>query len=260
MASPRARRRGSRSTRSSPGASTRARSGSGLFKSEDRGRHWQRRLFGSGYMYAAAWRSTRSTTRCTSGPFADDGIWKSTDFGETFQRIDRAPGAPHDEYLGFSGRGIAVDPHHHRIVFHAGESGSGARRMPARAGSTSRPSPTRRSSSTRRLARRLCDRGSRRVQEHRRRRFVRPEVRGPHLEDRLGADSSDPSQRALRRDRGDGVFKSTDGGETWFDVNLGLHLQVKGSCWIKTIPTPCTPRRGLGLQDHDRRAIALDRG
>jgi bifunctional DNase/RNase len=27
---------------------------------------------------------------------------------------------------------------------------------------------------------------------------------------------------------GDGVFKSTDGGETWFDVNQGLHLLVKG--------------------------------
>ena len=27
---------------------------------------------------------------------------------------------------------------------------------------------------------------------------------------------------------GDGVFKSTDGGETWSDVNLGLFPDVKG--------------------------------
>ena len=54
---------------------------------------------------------------------SDDGIWKSTDFGETFTRIDRAPGAPADEYLGLSGRGIAVDLRNHTTVYHAGDSG-----------------------------------------------------------------------------------------------------------------------------------------
>ena len=42
-----------------------------------------------------------------------DGIWKSTDFGETFTRIDRAPGAAPDEFLDLNGRGITVDPNNH---------------------------------------------------------------------------------------------------------------------------------------------------
>jgi hypothetical protein len=43
-------------------------------------------------------------------------LWKSTDYGDTFTRIDRAPGAPAGVYLGFSGQTVTVDPHHHRTV------------------------------------------------------------------------------------------------------------------------------------------------
>ena len=50
------------------------------------------------------------------------GIWKSTDFGETFTRIDRAPGADPGVFLGLKGRGIVVDPHHHRTVYFAGRN------------------------------------------------------------------------------------------------------------------------------------------
>ena len=48
-----------------------------------------------------------------------NGIWKSTDFGETFTRIDRAPHALPGEFLNLSGRGITVDPHRHRTVYMA---------------------------------------------------------------------------------------------------------------------------------------------
>ena len=85
----------------------------------DHGRHWRRRRFG--------W-STNYTTGVSVDPFdhsiyiatignlgiPTNGIWKSTDFGETFNRIDRAPNTPGDQFLDLSGRGITVDPHRHR--------------------------------------------------------------------------------------------------------------------------------------------------
>ena len=48
-----------------------------------------------------------------------DGIWKSSDFGDTFTRIDRAPDAPPGVFLDLSGRGIMVDPQNHNNVFFA---------------------------------------------------------------------------------------------------------------------------------------------
>ena len=44
-------------------------------------------------------------------------LWKSTDYGDTVTRIDRAPGAPAGVYLGFSGPTVTADPHHHRTVY-----------------------------------------------------------------------------------------------------------------------------------------------
>jgi photosystem II stability/assembly factor-like uncharacterized protein len=96
----------------------------GLFKSEDGGKHWQRRRFGS---------STNYTTGISVDPFdhsvyvatftnlgiQTNGIWRSTDFGETFTRIDRAPHALPGEFLDLSGRGITVDSHRHRTVYFA---------------------------------------------------------------------------------------------------------------------------------------------
>jgi photosystem II stability/assembly factor-like uncharacterized protein len=92
----------------------------GIFKSEDHGRHWQSSHFGSNTIY---------TTGISVDPVdhsvyvattqGGQGVWKSTDFGTNFTRIDRAPGAPEDEYLGLSGRNVTVDPHNHRTVFAA---------------------------------------------------------------------------------------------------------------------------------------------
>ena len=109
------------SIRSSLGASMRAHSGVGLFKSVDNGKHWSRRSFGSGnqiYTIAVAVdpvdHSVYVGDRCSA-----DGIWKSTDYGDTFTRIDRAPDAPPGEFLDLSGRGIAVDPNNHNTVYFA---------------------------------------------------------------------------------------------------------------------------------------------
>jgi photosystem II stability/assembly factor-like uncharacterized protein len=99
----------------------------GLFKSEDHGRHWKRRRFGSSTNYTtgvAVDPVDHSVFVATFGNLGIDtnGIWKSTDFGETFTRIDRAPHALPGQFLNLSGRGITVDPHHHRTVYFADRS------------------------------------------------------------------------------------------------------------------------------------------
>jgi photosystem II stability/assembly factor-like uncharacterized protein len=92
--------------------------GGGLFKSEDHGKHWQRREFGpadvfvSGVAVDPVDHSVYAAT-LTNG----SGLWKSTDYGETFTRIDRAPGAPAGVYLGLSGRTVTVDPHNHATIY-----------------------------------------------------------------------------------------------------------------------------------------------
>ena len=96
----------------------------GLFKSEDHGKHWQRRRFGHNTTYTTGIsvdpvdHSVYVATIENLG-IGPDGIWKSTDFGETFSRVDRAPRAPPGKFLDLSGRGITVDPLRHRTVYFA---------------------------------------------------------------------------------------------------------------------------------------------
>jgi photosystem II stability/assembly factor-like uncharacterized protein len=90
----------------------------GVFKSEDHGRHWQLSHFGSSSIYTtgiAVDPVDHSIYVATTQ--GGEGVWKSTDFGATFARIDRAPGAAENEYLGLSGRNVTVDPHNHLTVF-----------------------------------------------------------------------------------------------------------------------------------------------
>ena len=71
--------------------------GGGLYRSRDHGRHWERRLFGSSTIYVAGVTVDPVDHSIYVSTFrSGDGIWKSSDFGETFTRIDRAPGSPPD--------------------------------------------------------------------------------------------------------------------------------------------------------------------
>jgi photosystem II stability/assembly factor-like uncharacterized protein len=91
--------------------------GSGFFKSTDHGKHWERRVFGAGNQLIHAVAVDPVDHSVYAATVFGDGVWKSTDFGDTFTRIDRAPGAPPDEFLDLSGRGIAVDPKNHTTVY-----------------------------------------------------------------------------------------------------------------------------------------------
>jgi len=195
--------------------------GSGFFKSEDHGKHWERRLFGSGTVYVAGVTvDPVDHTIYVSTVSYGDGLWKSTDFGETFTRIDHAPGAPPDEYLGLGGRGIAVDPRNHTTVYHAGDTGvwrsqdAGATWVNVEATKKTQVTVDPTDSSIVYATGpsgvfKSTDGGD---------SFVR---KFEELISRTAGVQIHPRRHnTLYVGTGDGVFKSTDGGENWFSVGL----------------------------------------
>jgi photosystem II stability/assembly factor-like uncharacterized protein len=91
--------------------------GGGLFKSEDHGKHWQRRKFGPPDVFVSGVSVDPVDHSVYAVETSGNGLWKSTDYGETFSRIDRAPGAPAGVYLGLSGRTVTIDPTNHTTVY-----------------------------------------------------------------------------------------------------------------------------------------------
>jgi len=91
--------------------------GGGLYKSEDHGKHWQQRKFGPPdvSIYGVAVDQVDHSVYATTGN--GNGLWKSTDYGDTFTRIDRAPGAPAGVYLGLSAHTVTIDPTNHAIIY-----------------------------------------------------------------------------------------------------------------------------------------------
>jgi photosystem II stability/assembly factor-like uncharacterized protein len=91
--------------------------GGGLYKSEDHGKHWQRRRFGppNVSVFGVAVDQVDHSVYATTGN--GGGLWKSTDYGDTFTRIDRAAGAPEGVYLGLSGHTVTIDPNNHAIIY-----------------------------------------------------------------------------------------------------------------------------------------------
>ena len=93
--------------------------GGGVFRSEDGGHHWSRRLFGSTLVYSTSIAVDPVDHSVYVATLSGDGIWKSTDYGNSFRRVDRAPGATAGEYLNLTGRGVTVDPLRHNVVYAA---------------------------------------------------------------------------------------------------------------------------------------------
>lgn len=206
----------------------------GLFKSEDGGKHWQRRRFGSSTNYTTGISVDPVDHSVYVGTFTNlgidtNGIWKSTDFGETFTRIDRAPHARPGEFLDLSGRGITVDPHRHRTVYFADRS-SGIWRS-QNAGATwylvdatpafsvtvdPTDSNTVYAGTTDNGVLKSIDGGSSFAAKNNR-------LSGSRTS-RTGSVQIDPSHPNVLYvgTEGNGVFKSEDGAETWFRINSGL--------------------------------------
>ena len=209
--------------------------GSGLFRSEDGGRHWQRRRFGPAdiTVYGIAVDPADHTVYATAQ--AGEGLWKSTDFGNNFTRIDRAPGAPAGAYLGLSGTTVTVDPHLHATVYFPDSGSVGGLWRSQDAGRTwveidasddfisVTIDPTNSSIvyaggfglSGYSLLKSI-DGGATFAPKSAGLPFAQVAETGS-----LQVDPRHPDTLYLGMEDG-GVFKSTDGAETWFPINLGF--------------------------------------
>lgn len=100
--------------------------GMGFFKSDDNGEHWKLRQFGSNAIYTTGVSVDAADHAVYVATLNGEGVWKSTDFGDTFKRVDRAPGAPAGTYLGLAGRGITADPKISGTLYVAASRGKSA--------------------------------------------------------------------------------------------------------------------------------------
>jgi hypothetical protein len=88
----------------------------GFWRTLDGGRTWKQSFFGPPNIY-----TTQPVVDPVDGTLyvatLSMGVYKSTDFGDTFARIDRAPGAPPDVFLNIGGRGLTMDLNDHHTLF-----------------------------------------------------------------------------------------------------------------------------------------------
>jgi photosystem II stability/assembly factor-like uncharacterized protein len=207
--------------------------GGGLFSSDDHGKHWHRHLFGSDALYTTGVSVDPKDHSVYVATLSGDGIWKSRDFGKTFVRIDRAPGAQAGVFLNLKGRGITVDPHRHGTIYAATSRGATAGTWRSQdAGATwIQVDPTSSFAVTvdptdsdivyvatqESGVLKSTDGGS---------TFVAKNVGLPEeiTSSRTGSLQVDPRNSAwlYLGTEGNGVFKSVDGGEIWGAINVGL--------------------------------------
>jgi photosystem II stability/assembly factor-like uncharacterized protein len=90
--------------------------GNGFWRTSDGGKTWKRSFFGPPNVYP-----TQPVVDPIDGTVyvatLSMGVYKSTDYGATFSRIDQAPGAAAGVYLNIGGRGLVMDPKNRHTLF-----------------------------------------------------------------------------------------------------------------------------------------------
>jgi photosystem II stability/assembly factor-like uncharacterized protein len=90
--------------------------GNGFWRTADGGKSWTQSFFGPPNVY-----TTQPVVDPIDGTVyvatLSTGVYKSTDFGATFIRIDQAPGSAPGVYLNIGGRGLAMDPNNRHTLF-----------------------------------------------------------------------------------------------------------------------------------------------
>ena len=90
--------------------------GNGFWRTADGGNSWKQSFFGPPNVYP-----TQPVVDPIDGTVyiatLSMGVYKSIDFGASFTRIDRAPGAAPGVYLNIGGRGLEMDPHERHTLF-----------------------------------------------------------------------------------------------------------------------------------------------